>query len=130
MTENKSLQIASNEMLEIEASTTKSDSSIRLYIFRALGITLMVLGHSGIYGRSIGVFTPFNFIYLFHMSLFFFYSGYFFSRSESEDSLEIPQRQNYDSLHPDHQVWDHVLSPAQFDDPPPSIQSSPDRVVE
>lgn len=38
----------------------------------------MVLGHSGIYGRSIGVFTPFNFIYLFHMSLFFFYSGYFF----------------------------------------------------
>ena len=38
---------------------------------RGIGIVLMVLGHSGFPGT--------DFIYLFHMALFFMLSGWFFS---------------------------------------------------
>ena len=42
---------------------------------KGLGIILMVLGHTGFsyYGNG--------FIYMFHMPLFFFLSGYFLKRS-------------------------------------------------
>ena len=40
---------------------------------RGIGIVLMVLGHSGFAGS--------DFIYLFHMALFFMLSGYFFHMS-------------------------------------------------
>ena len=53
-------------------------------IAKAIGIILMVIGHSG---------TPFSqiddFIYLFHMPLFFFCSGYFFK--EIYDSTHLQQ---------------------------------------
>lgn len=52
-----------------------------LYIYRGIAITLMVLGHSGISQRAWGdqFFSLFLFLYLFHMGLFFFYSGFFFN---------------------------------------------------
>lgn len=47
---------------------------------RGIGIVLMVLGHSGFPGT--------DFIYLFHMALFFMLSGWFFSlRSRSRYTL-------------------------------------------
>lgn len=50
---------------------------------KAIGIILMVIGHAiaglvGIYGFA------YNFIYLFHMPLFFFCSGFFFKNSYSD----------------------------------------------
>ncbi len=69
------------------------ETSSKLYIFRALGIILMVFGHSGIYGRMLGSFlSPFNFVYLFHMSLFFFYSGYFFREKNIDTPLVFLRR--------------------------------------
>lgn len=44
-------------------------------IAKAIGIILMVVGHSGLGGY------PIRFIYLFHMPLFFFLSGYCFKES-------------------------------------------------
>lgn len=47
-------------------------------IAKAIGIILMVVGHSGLGGY------PIRFIYLFHMPLFFFLSGYCFKESYLE----------------------------------------------
>lgn len=49
------------------------DKNNYISIAKAIGITLMVIGHSGCPSTTFG-----RFIYLFHMPLFFFCSGYFF----------------------------------------------------
>ncbi len=49
-------------------------------IAKALGIILMVMGHSGC-PTIIN-----NFLYLFHMPLFFFFSGYFFKKTNNKSS--------------------------------------------
>ena len=46
---------------------------------RGIGIVLMVVGHSGFAGS--------DFIYLFHMALFFMLSGYFFRPAADAKAL-------------------------------------------
>ena len=54
-----------------------TDRDLCIDILKGLGIILMVAGHCG---------APFtNFIYLFHMPIFFLASGYFYKASNSED---------------------------------------------
>ena len=54
-----------------------TDRDFCIDILKGLGIILMVAGHCG---------APFtNFIYLFHMPIFFLASGYFYKASNSED---------------------------------------------
>lgn len=53
-------------------------------IAKGIGIVLMVIGHAG------APKALWNFLYLFHMPLFFFISGYFFRNSEN--STELRQR--------------------------------------
>ncbi len=57
-------------------STTKKDS---FSIFKGIGIILMVIGHSGC-PKYIS-----NYIYLFHMALFYCVSGYFFNEKYLND---------------------------------------------
>lgn len=57
------------------------DRRNHITIAKAIGIILMVAGHAGIPAQAIN-----GFIYMFHMPLFFFCSGYFFK--------EISQRTN------------------------------------
>lgn len=59
----------------------KRDESVT--IAKAIGIILMVVGHSGLGGY------PIRFIYLFHMPLFFFLSGYCFKESYLERPKEF-----------------------------------------
>ena len=53
--------------------SNRPDKKNHVTIAKAIGIILMVAGHSGIPSTNIN-----NFIYIFHMPLFFFCSGYFF----------------------------------------------------
>ena len=55
---------------------------------KALGISLMVLGHSGIIDHEI------SFIYMFHMPLFFIASGYCFK----EKYLSAPRQYLYNKV--------------------------------
>ena len=55
---------------------------------KALGISLMVLGHSGIIDHEI------SFIYMFHMPLFFIASGYCFK----EKYLSAPRKYIYNKV--------------------------------
>ena len=52
-------------------------------IAKAIGIILMIIGHCGIKNRYIN-----NFIFSFHMPLFFFISGYFFKYREDKECLK------------------------------------------
>ncbi|WP_252228862.1 MULTISPECIES: acyltransferase family protein [unclassified Clostridium] len=53
-------------------------------IAKAIGIVLVVVGHSG---------SPFTrFIYLFHMPLFFFISGYFYNENYSDNPWKLVQK--------------------------------------
>lgn len=52
-------------------------------IAKAIGIILMVIGHSGC------PLQLHNYIYMFHMPLFFFCSGYFFKPTTSIDKIKI-----------------------------------------
>ena len=69
-------------------STLKNQNYIT--IAKALGIIFMVIGHSHIneYVRS--------FVYLFHMPLFFFCSGYFF---RTEEPLFIALKKRFNRLY-------------------------------
>ena len=55
----------------------------KISILKGIGITIMVIGHSGCpaYFEKL--------IYLFHMPLFFFLSGYFFKQTSSESSEAV-----------------------------------------
>lgn len=70
-------------MKGLQLRLDKAGYSNTLYIYRGIAIFFMVLGHSGISQRAWGdqFFSLFLFLYLFHMSLFFFYSGFFFDMS-------------------------------------------------
>ena len=59
-----------------------SDKNNHIAIAKAIGIILMVIGHAGTPSIYIG-----KFIYLFHMPLFFFCSGYFFKGLMDIDEL-------------------------------------------
>lgn len=52
---------------------------------KGIGIILMVLGHSGI------PYYIYDFIYLFHMGLFFFVSGYFLKLPKDLDNVKWHQ---------------------------------------
>ena len=73
---------------ELQLNLNQEGSNNTLYIYRGIAIFFMVLGHSGISQRAWGdqFFSLFLFLYLFHMSLFFFYSGFFFNMK----SLDSP----------------------------------------
>ncbi len=64
-------------------TTPKKDN---FSIFKGIGIILMVVGHSGC-PKYI-----FNYIYLFHMALFYWVSGYFFNESYLNDWLLFIKR--------------------------------------
>jgi len=55
-------------------------------IAKGIGITLMVIAHAIVSGYL------HNFIYLFHMPLFFFVSGYFFKKEYLDNKLEFCKR--------------------------------------
>lgn len=58
-----------------------ANRSIEIDIIKAIGITLMVMAHSG---------APFsNFIELFHMAIFFIASGYVFKSDSSDKTISI-----------------------------------------
>lgn len=59
----------------------------QLSIFKAISITLMVVGHAGIIGLRWDWVFPFHFIYLFHMSAFFWVSGYFFAEQDLDHKV-------------------------------------------
>ncbi|MEG1581152.1 MAG: acyltransferase family protein [Bacteroidaceae bacterium] len=58
----------------------------QLSIFKAIGIIFMVVGHSGCPELL------YNFIYLFHMPLFYFGSGYFFKAKYKDEKLGFIKR--------------------------------------
>ena len=58
-------------------------------IAKTLGIALVVLGHVQGYGESTGLLHLRNFIYQFHVPLFFFLSGFFFNETESWKTFSI-----------------------------------------
>ena len=65
----------------MEKSTCRnlSQYNSKISALKGVGITLMVIGHSGI-NPSIG-----HWIYMFHMPLFFFLSGYLFKDKYFDD---------------------------------------------
>ncbi len=68
-------------------------------IAKAIGIILMVVGHSGC-PSAIG-----NFIYLFHMPLFFVCSGYFFRENADKASLLYFYKKRINGLYLPYLKW-------------------------
>lgn len=67
----------------IETTMASINKNNHIAIAKAIGIILMVVGHSGC-PNSIS-----NFIYTFHMPLFFFFSGYFIKDINTRESLMV-----------------------------------------
>ncbi len=68
-------------------------------IAKALGIILMVMGHSG---------CPTilnNFLYIFHMPLFFFFSGYFFKTSNNKSTYKNFCKKKINGLYLPYLKW-------------------------
>lgn len=66
--------------IAVENTSVSSGHNVQVSIAKALGIILMVIGHAGCPGYL------HDFIYLFHMPLFFFLSAYFFRDAKVVDS--------------------------------------------
>ena len=80
--------------------TNRLDKKNHVAIAKAIGIILMVAGHSGMPSTYID-----NFIYIFHMPLFFFCSGYFFKEIYDYADLQRLIFKRLSSLYVPYLKW-------------------------
>lgn len=68
---------------------TENGRDITIDMAKTVGIALVVLGHVSGFGDSVGLVSIRNFLYQFHVPLFFFLSGYCFKENEGWESFAI-----------------------------------------
>lgn len=82
----------------IESHTIKRNETIS--IVKALGIILMVVGHSGC-PKALS-----DYIYMFHMPLFFFCSGYFLKETDTIDKFQSFTKKKIKGLYIPYILWE------------------------
>lgn len=92
---NKNYYICKN----IDTTMASINKKNHIAIAKAIGIILMVVGHSGC------PITISRFIYIFHMPLFFFFSGYFFKEITTKKSLIVFTMKKINGLYLPYLKW-------------------------